>query len=611
LPGQAKIVAGFLAGLPAFADVPFERLVDLATSVTVVDFPSGAVLFDQGAHLTQVLVVAAGSVNLVLGGRVIAVVQVSQLVGHDALAGQAARVTAVAAQDTQCYRLPVSVTSVVLGQPAGIRFLVRSVLADPVPRRLDVDPVVDAAHRPAGDLVRSEPVICHPEMPLRAVAEELSKTAATCAVVLTGSGQIGIFTDRDFRERVIACGVSAETPIADLMTFPAYTVQADRMASEVMLDMLEWGVRHAPVMTPDGRVVGVLEDIDLLSSPPRSSFHLRAAIARAKNVTDLAGVGAQLKSSVLALQDARVASVDIAGIHSVVVDAITRRVLELTVDELGAPEVPFTWMVLGSVARREAVPSSDVDSALVWYGSADAQVQAHLRAIASRVVEALASCGFPADTNGATATSPRFARSAQQWKRAVRHWLDDPTTDGESLMMSSLLVDGRPIWGTQNGPALSTLFRGAGRHPAFLRLLARQALSHRPRTPVFREFAVRRSDGTLDVKSDGLLPVVNLARWAGMVAQVTSASTPARLRAAAEAGVITDEDCRTLTEAFNLFLQLRLEHQVHQLRADQQPDDLLRPDHLDHLSRTTLKEAFRAVAAIQRRVSSQLDLEVS
>lgn len=605
---QAGMVAAFLAGLPPFAGVPADLLDAASRAAAVVDCPAGGVLFEQGAQLGGVLVVASGSVSLVLDGRLLAAALPGHLLGEDALADLPARFTAVAAEDTRCYLLPAPVASTLLGHPAGLRYLIRSVLADPVPRRSDVDPVVDAAHRPVADLVRGEPVICHPSTPLRTVAEQLSRSAATCALVLTGTGQVGIFTDRDFRERVTARGVSAETPIAELMSFPAYTVQADRMASEVMLDMLEWGVRHAPVIAPDGRVLGVLEDIDLLSSPPRSSFHLRAAIARAQRVSDLIAVGSQLKPAVLALYDARVAAVDIAGIYSVVADAMTRRLLELTGAELGAPAVPFTWMVLGSVARREAVPSSDVDSALVWYGSADTQARDHLSAVATRVVDGLAACGLPADTNGATATSPRFARSAQEWKKAVRQWIDDPTTEGDPLMMASLLVDGRPIWGIQNGPAVSTLFRGASRHPAFLRLLARQALSHRPRTPLFRDFALRRADRTLDLKSDGLVPVVNLARWAGMAARVTSASTPARLRAAADAGVLSDEDCRTLTEAFHLFLQLRLEHQVRQLRADESPDDLLHPEHLDHLRRTTLKEAFRSVAAIQRRVSGQLDL---
>ena len=83
--------------------------------------------------------------------------------------------------------------------------------------------------------------------------------------------------------------------------------------------------------------------------------------------------------------------------------------------------------------------------------------------------------------------------------------------------------------------------------------------------------------GRLDLKHGGLLPVVDLARWAGMAAGVTSASTSERLRAAGDAGTLPAADVRTLQDAFELFTELRIEHQVEQLRAGLEPDDHLEP----------------------------------
>ena len=152
------------------------------------------------------------------------------------------------------------------------------------------------------------------------------------------------------------------------MSAPAYTVTADRIGSEVLLDMLDRGIRHFPVLAPDGRVVGVVEDSDLVAVATRSSFHLRQAIARAGTAAEVAAACAGLRPAIVALHDARVAATDISAIESVVIDAATRRLLDLTVTE---PPVPFAWIALGSVARREAVPSSDIDSALVWYTDDD------------------------------------------------------------------------------------------------------------------------------------------------------------------------------------------------------------------------------------------------
>jgi CBS domain-containing protein len=60
---------------------------------------------------------------------------------------------------------------------------------------------------------------------------------------------------------------------------------------------------------------------------------------------------------IIALHDARVAAEHIAAIHSVVMDALIRRLAELAVTDAGNPPAQFTWFALGSLARREAVPS--------------------------------------------------------------------------------------------------------------------------------------------------------------------------------------------------------------------------------------------------------------
>ena len=113
--------------------------------------------------------------------------------------------------------------------------------------------------------------------------------------------------------------------------------------------------------------------------------------------------------------------------------------------------------------------------------------------------------------------------------------------------------------------------------------------------------------GTLDLKAGGLVPILDLARWGAMAAGVTSATTPERLRAAAEAGTLAPADAHTLQDAFELINNLRLEHQVAQMRAGRQPDDYVDPEELSSLMRIQLRQAFRAVATIQKRVAAELD----
>ena len=270
-------------------------------------------------------------------------------------------------------------------------------------------------------------------------------------------------------------------------------------------------------------------------------------------------------------------------------------------------------MALGSQARREALPSSDVDSAIVWFGAAgDPQVKARLHAVGRTVVSRLEACGLRADEHGATASDPRFVRSLDSWQRAVRSWIDDPTQE-KALVLVSVLVDSRPVWGVHTGTPVADSFRLAPNNPALLRLLARFALSHRPPTGFFRGLVVEPTGehrGRLDLKQGGVLPIVDLARWAGIAAGVTSASTSERLRAAAAAGTLSEAHARTLEDALTLITDLRVEHQVDQLRAGEEPDDFVNPAALTGLTRSYLREAFRAVAAVQKRVAAELKVGV-
>jgi len=312
---------------------------------------------------------------------------------------------------------------------------------------------------------------------------------------------------------------------------------------------------------------------------------------------------------VIALHDARVAAANIMAVYAVVVDALTRRLLELAIAETGEPPVPFAWLALGSQARREPTPSSDLDSAIVWFGDvAKAEIRPQLLAIASKVLAGLQTCGFRSDANGASASNPPFVRSLQSWQSAARSWISDPTQE-KALILVSVLVDSRPVWGLHTGTPVSDTFRLAPGNPALLRLLARFALSYRPPTGFLRGLVVEHTGehrGRLDLKLGGVIPIVDLARWAGIAAGVTSASTAERLRAAAAAGTLPAADAHTLQDAFDLVTGLRLQHQVGQLRAGKEPDDYVDPTTLSRLTRTYLKEAFHAISSIQKRVAAQL-----
>ena len=620
-------IAGFLGSRPPFDAVGAQDLARVAAVTETEASPRGKAIFSQGAGpVEHVWMVAAGSVEVIHDGKVLDLLGPGELFGHASMiSGLPTGFEARAAEETVCYRIPAGVMRPLLARPDVLRFVARSIVDRPVTDGAAVtasaEPVSDPVQSRVGALIRTPPLLCRGSEPIREAARRMTDQGASAVLVPHGH-TFGIVTDRDLRTRVIAAGLSPDEPVSAIMTEPAYTVTADRLGSDVLLDMLERNVHHIPVLSAAGQVLGVVDDGDLVAAEGRKPLLLRRAIALAESPADLAAAAAGLDPVIIALHDARVTAEHLTAVRSVVLDALTRRLVELAVRDAGPPPVPFTWFALGSLARREAAPSSDVDSALAWgddaSGAEAREVADYLGRVTQAVDEGLRACGMSPDAHGASAANPIFARSLASWHRAARSLSEDPTQE-KALILVSVLADSRPVWSSSaaagGGPALGGLWeaRPYPDHPYLLRLLARFALSFRPPTGFLRDFVVEHSGerrGQLDIKHGGIIPIVDLARWAAMAAGVASASTLERLRAAEAAGIMEGREAQTLMAAFGFIFSLRLDHQVGQLRHGEAPDDFIDPRTLNPLARSYLREAFRAVASVQANLAAELSLGV-
>ena len=599
-------IAGFLGSHPPFDVVDAGELARIGAVTETEVTPRGAAIFAQGAGpVESVWMVRSGSVEVIHDGRVLDLLGPGELFGHASMiSGLPTGFEARAAEDTVCYRIPAEVIRPLLARPDVLQFVARSIVNRTVPAAALPEEQVQVV-----TLIRRPPLLCQGTEPIREAARRMTEEGAS-AVLVPLSGSFGIVTDRDLRRRVIVPGLSPDAPVSSIMTAPAFTVTADRLGGDVLLDMLERNVHHIPVVSAAGRVLGVVDDGDLVAAEGRKPLLLRRAIALAESPAELATAAAGLNPVIIALHDARVTAEQVTAVRSVVLDALTRRLVELAVRDAGTPPVPFTWFALGSLARREAAPSSDVDSALAWDGTPPGDAAGYFGRVTRAVDEGLRACGISPDEHGASAANPIFARSLASWRRAAQSLSEDPTQD-KALILVSVLADSRPVWGS-GGDRAGGLWEGQPT-PDLLRLLARFALSFRPPTGFLRDFVVEHSGerrGQLDLKHGGLIPIVDLARWAGMAAGMASASTRERLRAAEAAGTMDSAEAQTLTEAFGFIFSLRLDHQVEQLRRGSAPDDFIDPKTLNPLARSYLREAFRAVASVQANLSAELSLGV-
>lgn len=84
-------------------------------------------------------------------------------------------------------------------------------------------------------------------------------------------------------------------------------------AADVLLSMLESGVRHVPVVDARRRLLGVVSDVDLVGLGWRSPLQLRSRIESATDVPGVAAAGLDLPRIVAGLVDEGADPIDVAG----------------------------------------------------------------------------------------------------------------------------------------------------------------------------------------------------------------------------------------------------------------------------------------------------------
>ena len=593
--------ADFLNGQPPFDALDAADMARLVARVEVEYFAAGAVVVAEDENrLEHLWVVRTGALEVLDRGQVVDLLGPGDTFGHLwLLSDLPPRLLVRAQEESLCLRIPDP--RAFLAHPERLRFSAVDTVSRP--EHLIAGGVSRGDRRLAG-LMR--PVVwCAETDRIRDVADQIGAAGTSCALVRMAAG-LGIVTDNDFRRRVAAGRISVDAPVAQLATAPALTIDEDATQAAGLLCMVEHGVHHLVVTDQSGRPVGVVRVVDLAQAEVRDPLLVRAAIEGATSVDELARAARLLPTTLIELSDNGVAAGHIGAVHAAVVDAVVRRVLELH-DSPALAAVRHSWVLLGSLARKEPLPLSDVDTALVWVDPAEptpAPADGVIRAAAWEVLRELRRCGLTLCANGANAHNPVFSRSRSGWVAAARAWQNDPTQEN-ALLLSAMVADSRPLTNLPLGRALTEQIRSHTRTTGFLRALLDEALGWRPPTGFVRDFVVAHSGehrGQLELKSGGLVPVVALARWIAIVSGDARGTTTDRLRRGGQMGLLSADEADTLAGGFDNIYSLLLRREAHALRDGVTPTTYFAPGDLDTLTRRHLRESFRAIALVQARV---------
>ena len=464
-----------------------------------------------------------------------------------------------------------------------------------------------------GELAMRQPIGCAPDTPLRDAVRMMHEQHVGSIVVLDPAGKpLGIFTLRDLR-RVVADGIDLAQPIDNLMTRNPFHLAPDASAFDAAIAMTERHIAHVCLVEHE-KLCGVISERDLFSLQRVDLVHLARTIRHAGKVETLAGLRSDIRLLVDRMLAHGASSTQITHIVTLLNDHTVCRVIELTLEDLGDPGIPFTWLCFGSEGRREQTLHTDQDNGILFEAestSEAAAIRERLLPIAREINQRLAQCGFTLCKGNIMAGNPELCLSRQEWARRFAGFVLEATP--ENLLGSSIYFDLRTIWGPDEGceQLREELLGRVASNSLFQKMLAENALRQRPPVGRFRDFVVARSGAdkdTLDLKVQGLTPFVDGARLLALANGISAVGTLERLRALVTKGVIDALDGAAYEEAYHFIQQTRM--QQHQLQArDELPySNRVDPDHLNHLDRRILRESFRQAQRLQSSLAMRYQL---
>jgi CBS domain-containing protein len=595
-------ILAFLLQQPPFSQVDPKTLAELAPRLEWRDFEPPARVYAAGDRLDGMFLIRHGRVSVSEpGGEEVSTLGPGNAFGERGLlSGGTAVTSARVLETTRVLLIPAEVFEEIIASERAVRdFYDRS-------RRASASQSAEASLMTASvaDLMERDAAQVPPGTTL-AEAAALMRDRRISSVFICEDGDEGglrgIVTLRDLAYRVLTEGMSPDTPVDAVMASDLRTLPPNALGSDVLHMMAEHGLGHLPVVEGE-RLLGIVTQSDLTKFQARSSAFLVSGVAKARTADEIAEVTARIPGLLAQLVGAGHRHDTVTRLVTDVADVATRRLITLAEEKLGPPPCRYAWLACGSQGRQEQTGVSDQDNCLIWEDGAPEGAEAYFSDLAREVTVGLDAAGYVFCPGEMMASTPRWRQPLSVWRSYFDRWIKKPGK--EAQMLASVMFDLRTIGGDSGffeGLQAEVLDR-ASRNSIFTAHMASNALGHQPPLGLLRGLATIRSGehrDTIDLKINGVVPVVDLARVYALQGRIGTVNTRARIEAARQGGAVSETGARDLLDAYDLIAQTRLEHQANLIRRGAPPDNYLSPASLSDFERSHLRDAFVVVKTMQ------------
>lgn len=606
-------IQDFISQQAPFDQLPEEALIDVVRSVEISYYRANTSIIDFKDDINELYMIRSGVVEIYRrNGNLYNRLDQGKIFGQmGLLTNNKVRFPAKTTSDTLLYCIPGSVFYDLCDRFEDFADFVEA--EDSTRLKQAAEAKSNGANALTTSKVKTlltrEPLIIASDSSIQSVAQIMAEENQSAALIKDpstddqeGNSFVGLITEHDLCAKVVASGLSVETPVSEVMSTELMSLDHNAYIFEAMLLMLRHNVHHLPIMK-NKRPIGLIEVSDIIRYESQNSLLFVSSIFQQQTTEDLAQLSGQLKDCFVRMVNEDANSHMVGRAMSEIGRSFKQRLLELAEEKFGPAPIPFCFLALGSMARDEQLLVTDQDNGLILDNSYDEKLHGeYFEKLSHFVCDGLDACGYVYCTGDIMATNPEFRKTQTQWEECFTDWIDNPNP--KALLNCNIFFDltgvyGRVKWAEQLN---AFILRRAKKNNRFLACMARNALNRKPPLGFFKDFVMEndgRHNNSINLKRRGTAPLADLIRVHALAIGSQSQNSFQRLDDIIEAGILPKSKGADLRHAMELISLARLRHQALDVESEIEPDNNIEPENMSDLERRNLKDAFLVLSNAQ------------
>ena len=412
-----------------------------------------------------------------------------------------------------------------------------------------------------------------------------------------------IVTDTDLREKVLLQRRDVEEKLSSIATFGVVSIEQSDFLFNALLLMTQNGIKRVVVMQ-EGEVVGILEQLDLLSYFANHSHLIVVQIDKARTLDDLKNLQQDLKNLLITLHSKGVKVRYITKLVATLNDKIYKKLFKMYVPK--ELQAKCALIVMGSEGREEQSVKTDQDNALIVEDGVDVAL---FEESMLSINHALLEIGFPACPGNVMVSNPFYRRTVSEYKELIDRWVS--SMNENDLQHFSIFLDAKCVAGDTLLLKMLTshLQRTFHARDDVLAHIAKAVLHFETPLSMFSGFVLEKErDNKLDLKKGGIFALVHGVRTLALQYEIGATNTIERIKELNNIGVIDKNFAAELIESFDTLSSIRLKAMLEAKNTEE--SNYINPANLPKIQRDLLKDSFRIINKFKKLINFHYHLNM-